>query len=199
MLFGKSGYSQLYQAFVELMNEGWDLAKQVQRGSEFGPAIKGTVLERVAEECQERRIKRFTKDLFFDCLKYCFKATAVRERRAELLAECLRDGLVVRSAEKLVFAHLSLQEFLAASSLVGEPGGARASEILKEYLRGDDWWLEVLRFYVGLSRKPHGLAQWFEDTAERCGGAKDFADNQAGRLYAEVRRTFPGQIDWIEP
>jgi predicted NACHT family NTPase len=58
------------------------------------------------------------------------------------------------------FAHLSFQEFLAAKDLIGDPLATRANNTLQSFPGGDNWWREVLLFYIGLSGKPRELRNW---------------------------------------
>ena len=130
---------------------------------------------------------------FRECRSAVLPVSAdVRQKRKELQEEILADGLLMRSGNQLAFAHLSFQEFLAAACLMGEPKGRRASRVLSENLLGDDWWLEVLKCYIGLSAKPKDLTNWFEEMERKVPAtAREKAGLQVGRLLREVRIGFP--------
>jgi hypothetical protein len=191
-----SSRTSLYQAFVDLLNDGWDLVKQVHRDSDFGAMVKSTVLQRLALRCHTSRTRKSTERDFAIVVDACLKAASSSARKA-LLQEVLRDGLLVRSGSDLSFAHLSFQEFMAAKCLIGEPKGKRATHVLKDYLRGDDWWLEVLRFYIGLSAKPQDLTSWLTDTENSLPKKQRHEQtvSQIGKLLAEVRTAFPTLAD----
>jgi len=76
-----------------------------------------------------------------------------------LIQELEVDGLIVEAKHDYCFAHQSFQEFLAAQHLV-TPNPTLINKVLREYLLGDDWWREVIRFYIGLIRKPEDLTDW---------------------------------------
>ena len=65
--------------------------------------------------------------------------------------ELLRDGLVVQFGSMVSFAHHSFQEFLTARYLLEDLNGAHLSTYCDDYLRGSDWWQEVLCFYINFS------------------------------------------------
>jgi hypothetical protein len=185
--------TMLYDNFVDLLNNGWDLAKQLRRDVQFGPFVKFQVLQRVALKCHTERTRKVPEAVFLSTANACLKSST-REERLALLGEVLQEGLLVRVGEQLSFAHLSFQEFLAAQCLIGEPKGRRVTHVLREYLRGDNWWLEVLRFYIGLSAKPHDLVSWVTATeslvAKESGGTTALS-GQGGRLLREIRTAFP--------
>ena len=77
----------------------------------------------------------------------------------QLLDEILEDGLLIRLGGKLIFSHLSFQEYLT-SRYLAEPGGQKATSVLRLYLRGSNWWKEVLAFYVGMYSGPQEVERW---------------------------------------
>ena len=76
-----------------------------------------------------------------------------------LLQEIIEDGLLLRVGTALTFSHLSFQEFLAARDLQ-DPTGNRPKRSLSWYYNGQDWWREVLAFYVTLTDRPADMDEW---------------------------------------
>jgi len=149
---------KLYEVFVELMCGGWDLAKNVRRETRFGSQAKLGVLTRVAgilhlnskREAMEADVRTAVSQTM----------GAFSDKWRSLLDEILEDGLLIRlGANSLAFSHLSFQEYLAATELT-DPNGNRQQLMLKRYLSGEDWWREVLAFYVGMSRRPDETEGW---------------------------------------
>jgi len=50
---------------------------------------------------------------------------------------------------------------------LNDPKGARQRQALRQYLEGDSWWDEVLRFFVAGAEDPNEIAKWIADTAEK--------------------------------
>ena len=44
--------------------------------------------------------------------------------------------------------------------MFGDPGRKRAAWVLDRFLNGDDWWREVLRFYISLGTKHEEVEAW---------------------------------------
>ena len=145
---------RLYEMFVSLLAGGWDNAKGIQREARFGSAPKLTVLTKLASilHLNGRR----------DCDQTDFKnavgltLSGLNNEWQQLLEETLQDGLLIPIGVNYAFAHLSFQEFLAAKDLF-EPNGRKAARAFRQYLSGDDWWREVVLFYMGLSPDPRTL------------------------------------------
>ncbi len=92
-----------------------------------------------------------------DALEHTFQV-AIRATLAsfenswqELLNETLQDGLLVRTGTALTFCHQSFQEYLAARDLQSDPTRRKPRQALSAFLKGNNWWREVLAFYVGNS------------------------------------------------
>jgi predicted NACHT family NTPase len=184
--------ARLFEMFVELLSEGWDLARRINRGSRFGSAVKEVILQQVAWRSQSSRSKHVSESVLDDIASSYLKKGQFSTERKALLEEIMRDGLLIRSGDRVEFAHMSFQEFLAAQSLLGEPTGKTATGVLKQYLAGDDWWSDVLRFYIGLSGKPKELAAWIDGTMQRVrGNSATLALAQRDVLFAEIRKVFP--------
>jgi predicted NACHT family NTPase len=156
---------KLYEIFVDLMCGGWDIAKNVRRATKFGSNAKLSILTRLAghlhinerREAEESDIRLVLKDAF----------PAVQDSWRTVLSELLEDGLLVRLAGGMGFAHLSFQEYLAAKDLTTDPTGERQKLVLKRFLRGEDWWREVLAFYLCTTQRPDEAAGWIRSVGSK--------------------------------
>ncbi|MGI8991120.1 MAG: hypothetical protein ACR2I2_16270, partial [Bryobacteraceae bacterium] len=100
-------------------------------------------------------------------------STAVRDRSSAMandwrliLEEVLRDGLLTRVGSQYTFCHQSFQEFMTAKDFWA-PKRQRADNALSWFLSGDDWWREVLVFYIALSGQPAEMDQWIEEGVQK--------------------------------
>lgn len=157
----------LFATFVDLLSGGWDVAKGINRSSIFGREIKKAVLTRLAYKVHYMRKRRFDRTQFvaaaITAAPGLFQLPSGEAREAQataLLNEIVADGMVVRSGNELMFAHLSLQEFLVGAELAHRFGRAEFDDTVKEFLAGDDWFREVLSFVMGLSPDPEAAFDW---------------------------------------
>ena len=74
---------------------------------------------------------------------------ALVEKDESLINELIEDGIVIKSGNGFEFAHFSFQEFLAAKDLANDIRVLRIREVLRKYIDGDNWWKEVISFYIG--------------------------------------------------
>ena len=49
---------------------------------------------------------------------------------------------------------------------LGDPSRPRLTAALQRYVGGEDWWREVLRFYIGLSDNPESVERWLDSNAD---------------------------------
>jgi len=156
---------RLYEMFVRLLAGGWDAAKNINRGSKIGSQIKIAVLSHLAgtlhadkkRDCSIRDVQMAVRERVPGMQK-----NEVRELLSELIADCL----LVPTGSILSFPHLSFQEFLAAKDLV-QLLPDRANQRLDAFLIGDDWWREVLTFYVSFHDKPGEMEDWIRSGVAR--------------------------------
>jgi hypothetical protein len=154
---------RLYEMFMELMSGGWDLAKNVKREIKFGSVMKLSLLSRLAgylhlnkkRDCVEGDIRTAMKDVM----------PMGAESFPELAQELIEDGLLLKQGNTYYFAHLSFQEYLAAKDL-SDPTGRRQTDVLRWYLAGNDWWREVLLFYISM-QGPQDAENWIKKTVDR--------------------------------
>lgn len=187
-----SSRRRLYEIFVELLTTGWDLAKGVQRGSKFGPIVKLAVLRRIAYMAHDKRLKFFSQSFLRPIIKGSVRDATVGNRWAEILEELLQDGLLISTGGMCSFAHISFQEFLAASNLVGDPSSRRRTRVLREFLQEDNWWKEVLAFYLELSANTEQLHDWIAETRSKLPAKRqETALVQSRLLLAHLHSSFP--------
>ncbi|MFZ1009139.1 MAG: hypothetical protein WAN65_20020 [Candidatus Sulfotelmatobacter sp.] len=155
---------RLYEMFVRLLAGGWDAAKNISRGSKFASQTKIAVLSHLAgvlhvekkRDCSIRDVQSAVQE----------RVSGLQYRFRELLSELIADCLLVPTGSILSFPHLSFQEFLAAKDLVQlQPD--RANQRLDAFLKGDDWWREVLTFYVSFQDKPAEMEEWIRSGVAR--------------------------------
>ncbi len=149
---------RLYETFLDLMISGWDLAKGVNRGSRLSARIKWAIVRRIAWVAQENRSRELTTELISAEIA-TFPALDDIGSRATI-EELLSDGLISGSGGVYQFPHLSFQEYLAAKDLLGDPRGRRLNQALDRFLKGDDWWREVLSFYIGMTGSAGDVRAW---------------------------------------
>jgi hypothetical protein len=100
-----------------------------------------------------------------------------------LLDEIVQDGLLVRFGTSLAFSHHSFQEYLTARDLE-DPTGSKQSKTLKRFVdKGEDWWREVLAFYVAGAENPQNIETWIAQTCGRSAGA--VSDRHSRLLYLQ--------------
>lgn len=161
--------TRLYEIFVDLLSGGWDMTKGILRGSKFGQRIKIVILSSLAGRLHELRRREFADDDLKKAIQSSVSAVMLKEWRT-LRDEFIADGLINLNGDVLQFPHLSFQEFLAAKDLIGTPHSQRVSEALDRYLRGEDWWKDVLKFYLGLASNSQEIADWLSHQIRRAAG-----------------------------
>jgi len=171
---------QLYEMFVDLMCGGWDVAKNVKRITRFGSSTKLLVLTRIAGLLHLNNRRIADESNIRTALNHV--APALVEKWRNVLDELLEDGLIVRFGASYTFAHLSFQEFLAAKDL-NDPNGNRQTNVLRNFLSGNDWWREVLSFYVALSKQPSEIESWMAQTVYKMSRSLRSKDIEARCSY----------------
>jgi hypothetical protein len=181
----------IYALFADLLCGGWDAIKGINRGSHFGVYDKQLILRRLAGMNHFDR----KRDVSIDTFKAAVRTSlpGLLERSDDLVQEIVRDGLMISTGTNLRFSHLSFQEFMAAADL-REPGGGRASLALEKFLEGDDWWLEVLTFYVTGTSNPVEMERWIALRTKRLASlGRDQArpDQQLHVMCNALQAAFP--------
>ena len=179
----------LYKTFSELLCGGWDYVKGVNRNSHFGRHDKLRILIRFAgilhmnrlTSSSQLELRRAVTDVHSELIPVF----------GRLLEELLEDGLVQMSGGEIIFSHLSFQEYLASLEF-GDPSGERSNALLLGFLRGDDWWREVIGFYVGGPHRPDEMERWVKAGAKKI---ESTVFNDGGRssfLISSIEEAFPG-------
>lgn len=165
---------ELYRIFVDLLCGGWDIAKGIRRGAEFGPSLKVALLMRLASTLHHSRKRDATTQQIRDVVQDV--APGLTGQWELVLVDVLQDGLIVQNGSGFAFRHLSFQEFLTAMDLA-DPTNHKQDQTLGWYLQGEDWWREVLTFYIGLSKKPVEVSRWLDSVADKAQakGAKNIS------------------------
>jgi predicted NACHT family NTPase len=187
---------KLYEIFVDLMCGGWDVAKNVRRDTRYGSNAKLAILTRLAAHLHvQSRREADEEDIAF-VIDKSFPALSNSWR--QVLTEILEDGLIVRLAGGLGFAHLSFQEYLTAKDLTTDPTGDRQKMVLRRYLRGEDWYREVLAFYVTMGQRPDEIAEWINAVGLKV--SRDLRSQDLAKrwnfLMGCIQNSAPG---WIAP
>lgn len=191
--------ASLYRAFVDLYSGGWDIAKGIHKVGHFGNEQKMRPLPGMAYRMHLSHRTDCAESMFVQAVTNTMPALGSQAN--DLLAEIIQDGILVRVGQDLVFAHLSFQEYLAAQYLASDPMGNRAAHALRSFLRGEDWWKEVVEFYLISRDDPVTLDDWIERTSGGVGKRKREDEDGAidndvfGRLDSlanVLAETFPG-------
>jgi len=181
---------RLYEMFVRLLAGGWDAAKNINRGSKFKTSTKLAVLSHLAGMLHGDKKRDCSIGDVHDALR--MRISGLEGKKNQVVTELIVDGLLVPTGSILSFPHLSFQEFLAAKDLV-ELKPDRANQRLDAFLRGDDWWREVLIFYVSLHDKPSEMEEWIKSGVLRtiARTSDEIVRNRASDLCKVVLTNFP--------
>ena len=158
-----SNRTALYALFIELLSGGWDAVKGTNRGSLFGIHDKQLVLKRLAGMNHLAGRRDATLSDFRAAVRASL--SGLSEHANDLMGEMLQDGLIVRTGTGVRFSHLSFQEFMAAEYL-RDPDNDRAKLALRKFFSGDDWWKEVLIYYVTNISQPSEMEDWLIKRAQ---------------------------------
>jgi hypothetical protein len=187
---------KLYEIFVDLMCGGWDVAKNVRRDTKYGSNAKLSILTRLASHLHINERREAEESDIRLVIKESFPASYDNWRA--VLAELLEDGLLVRLTGGLGFAHLSFQEYLTAKDLTTDPTGERQKLVLRRFLRGEDWWREVLAFYLSLTQRPDELAAWIKSVGSKI--SHDLRSQDIGKRWDFMMTCLQGAAPgWTPP
>jgi hypothetical protein len=107
-----------------------------------------------------------------------------------LVDELIADGVIQKSGDVFEFRHLSLQEYLAALEMFSDPAKEIANGCLGVYLEGDQWWRDVMEFYVLLIRDPGSAVRWIEQQMKARRLTNNVCAKNRDHLSAVVRKGF---------
>jgi NACHT domain-containing protein len=180
---------RLYKIFVELLSGGWDYAKGLKRETRFGTNVKLSVLGHLATLLHFQRRRDFKESVFRVAVEDTITLTIPQWDL--LLNELVQDCLLARVGSSYSFSHQSFQEYFAAQDIC-DPSGQKQTKVLKWFLKGEDWWREVLSFFLGSSANPEDLKRWVANAAEDVASvsASDLFERQK-YLEAVIDEYFP--------
>jgi hypothetical protein len=150
---------RLYEIFIDILSGGWDIAKGIIRESIYEKRVKVMILRTLASKLHEQRRRAFDSDDLKGIVRLTMSKSMLKDW-ASLRTELLTDGLITGTGNIYQFSHFSFQEFLTAKEYMGSPHPMRASNALELYFRGEDWWREVVNFYIALSTSPREAIHW---------------------------------------
>jgi hypothetical protein len=187
----------LYSLFIELLCGGWDTVKGIKRQDRFGVHDKRLVLARLAVNNHLSKSRDASIEGFRAAVKQSLSKLA--EHSGDLLTEILQDGLLVSTGNGLRFSHLSFQEYLAADFFAtAGPYRHRAQHAMRLFYAGEDWWKEVLNFYVTSTSDPADMEEWLIERAKDCRSSLSAEmvlngqlDERLGYLRKALREAFP--------
>lgn len=187
------GKIELYRIFVDLLCGGWDIAKGLKRKSEFSAALKLRIVMCLASRLQSQKIREASDSMLRESVKKT--ALSYVARWEALISDIIQDGLLIREGKSCTFSHHSFQEYLAARD-IADPSSENRLEVIERYLRGDEWWREVVLFCLALFKKPEQLENIISDTVDRLSKSgyfvpKDFL-NRRSVLNEAIKECFPG-------
>jgi hypothetical protein len=175
---------------------GWDAAKEIQRHDRFGIHDKRLVLVELAGRNHLNESRDATGNDFRAAIKTSLKG--LLPHSDDLLIELRHDGLLVTTAAGVRFRHLSFQEYLASEFLHGDQSGQRAKPILRQFYSGQDWWRDVLDFYVTRTSNPTSMEEWLIQLAVSAAKSLDSVyvqslelDRRLSYLRRVLREAFP--------
>jgi predicted NACHT family NTPase len=184
--------NKLYSMFIDLLLGGWNLAKGMKRETAVASNTKLAALTRLAGMMHSAKQKECSANLFVIALK---DAGSLKTKEEAVLSELVEDAmLVLTGRDTYMFPHLSFQEFLAARD-IAEPSGSMASQCLLAFLQGDDWWREVLFFFIGMTARPKRIEAWVAKHVQRAREMNDVnipdVEVRAQQLYDQLLLAFP--------
>jgi len=181
----------IYDMFVALLAGGWDIAKKVQRDTQFGPEPKVTVLIKLAGILHLGNKRDANASDFKSALGNTLPG--MNDKWNRMLQELVHDGFLIRAGDNYAFCHLSFQEFLAAKDLFDSKGRKARTALLK-YLKGDAWWRDVLTFYIALLKNPKEMEDFIRETAaEALSTSNDETIvGRASFLLEDLMLSYPG-------
>lgn len=183
---------RLYEIFIDILSGGWDIAKGIIRESKFEKRIKVMILRTLASKLHEQRRRAFDSNDLKGIVRITTSKAILKDW--ELLRdELLMDGLITGSGNIYQFSHFSFQEFLTAKEYMGSPNSLRATEALGSYLQGEDWWREVINFYIALSTNSREAVQWLIEEIQVIHARHKITKAEAylNDLFANLLEAFP--------
>jgi len=127
-----------------------------------------TILQMLALAMMKRRWERIQRPVILQWLDYCLKQQRETLEAAEFLKQVVDiSELLVEQEDEYEFAHLSFQEYLAATQIAQQ----KQEKLLYDYFN-DDWWKQTLLLYAAQVNPTHLIREAMKrgatDLAYRC-------------------------------
>ncbi|MCY7286587.1 MAG: GUN4 domain-containing protein, partial [Cyanobacteria bacterium CAN_BIN43] len=111
------------------------------------------ILQMLALEMMKQRQERLERNDLLQLLARYLQAQAETVEATEFLEQVEQiSELLVKREEEYEFAHLSFQEYLAATQIAQQ----NQEQLLYEYF-SDDWWKQTILLYTAQTKKPSTL------------------------------------------
>lgn len=156
---------KIYDAIVDVLLSQWDAAKGMQ-GDQFANVSfldereRLLILKKIAFNMHSQKLREVDNRQLFDLLIQQFRDLGIpsdnahKETQAYIRMIQERTGLLQERGQGIYsFAHLSLQEYLAASALSSR---GDFFPIVRNNL-ADSWWHEVIKMSINLMDTKHGV------------------------------------------
>jgi len=177
--------ASLYRTFVDLYCGGWDAAKGLAKAGQFRNEQKLRPLAALAYRMHVSHVAECQESLFVKALTDSLPGLS--RVANDVLSEVIQDGILVRVGRELLFAHLSFQEYLAAQFLASDPTGERPKHALRSFLNGEDWWKDVVEFYIISRDDPAIIDDWIMRMAARVRDRQGATEPQGPRSDLSIR------------
>lgn len=182
---------RLYQMFIDLLLGGWNLAKGLQRNSQFSSTAKLLVLTRLAGMMHAEKKKECEPTYLEKAIRQT--APALLQESQAVIAELVEDGLLHATGRSTyIFPHLSFQEYLAAKDAI-DPAREEQRRVVQAYLSGDDWYKEVAAFIVSMTTNAVRMREWVVNLVKPLSSSHGISDGErrAAYLTAKINEIFP--------
>jgi len=182
---------RLYQMFIDLLLGGWNLAKGLQRVSQFSSTAKLLILSRLAGMMHSRKVKECDLSHLDSVVRQ--SAPSLLGELQSVLGELVEDGLLLPTGRSTyIFPHLSFQEYLAARDAI-DPAREEERRIVQQFLSGDDWFKEVASFIVSMTTQPLRMRKWIVELVRPLAGSQGISDaeRRAAHLIERISDMFP--------
>jgi len=188
--------SKLYEAGIDLFTGGWDAVKEVRRPGEFSQDIKLLASMAIASRCQETGSRDFNSKLVDKVIRSNLSLRGLAKQ--VLVSELAEGGLIAGDGSRFWFCHLSFQEYLTARAYITDVNTNRIESAIKTFLLGDQWWADVVRFWIALVNDPSTILPWVDQRLNQWALEDEFFPGDRDHDYSSsVTRGRDLIEDWV--